>query len=106
MTLNGGVPIKGADLRVVMNSSPQLYTGGIKVNILLGESLLEDREEGRGLSVGYRRQGDNIQNGLFPDTSKPPKSVSCTHFSDNPGTLFLSGSVCKTPSLDLIDFTA
>ena len=83
---------------------PQLDTGGIDVRLMSGESLLEAKEEGRFLSVGYRCQGYPIRNGLFPDTSKPPTSVFCAHFSDNPGTLSSTVSVCTTPYLELIEF--
>ena len=46
------------------------------------------------------------QNMLFPDTGKPPSSVFCAHFSYKPGTLSLSGGVCKIPYLNSIEFTA
>ena len=50
--------------------------------------------------VGYNCQGDPIQNGLFPDTGKPSASVYCSHFLENPGTLYSLVGVCTTPSLD------
>ena len=37
-------PIIGADSRVILNSTPQLDTAGIEVDLMSGERLLEYRE--------------------------------------------------------------
>ena len=58
------------------------------------------------MSGGYRHQVYSILNGLLPDTNKPPAGLYRSHFSDKPGTLFLLGVVCTTPSLDSIEFSA
>ena len=111
MTLKGGEPITGAKSRVGLTSPSQLDTGGIEVRLTSGESLLESREEGRRRKEGVCQEDTGVmgiyfRNGLFPDTGNPPASVFCAHFSDNPGTLSLSGGVCTTPYLDSIEFTA
>ena len=41
--MKGGEPIRGADLRVVLTSPPQIDTSGIKVRLMLWDSLLEAR---------------------------------------------------------------
>ena len=50
-------------------------------------------------------KGVHFINGLFPDTSKPPASVFCDHFSDKEGTLSSPRIICTTPYLDSNDFT-
>ena len=55
---------------------------------------------------GYRHQGDPIQNGFLPDTSKPHVSVYCAHFSDKTGNISSLGGVCTTPLLDSTELSA
>ena len=47
MIVKGGVLIEEADSRVVLTSSPQFDTRGVKFSTMSGESLLEAREEER-----------------------------------------------------------
>ena len=42
-TLKIGEPIRGSELRVGLNSPPQIDTRGIEVRLMSGESLLEAR---------------------------------------------------------------
>ena len=77
-----------------LTSPPQLETGDIKVSIMLGEILLEVREEGIRSKYGVYQydtviKSDHIQNGLSPHTGKPPASVFCSRLLENPGTLSL-----------------
>ena len=76
----------------------------VKGEPIRGQGIRRE-EEGRGLSGGYRSQGDPIRNGLFPDTGKPPASVFCSHLSNKPGTLSSFGDVCTTPPPNLIEFS-
>ena len=78
---------------------------------MLGESLLDAREEGRIRKEGVCQEDTGVKeihflNWLFPNTGKPLTSVICAHFLDKSGTLSLSGGVCTTPYLDSIEFTA
>ena len=43
--MKGGGVIVGANSRVILTSSPQLYARGVEVRIISGESLLDPREQ-------------------------------------------------------------
>ena len=78
---------------------------------MLGESILEAREEGSSRKEEVCQEdtiikGIHFPNGLFPDTCMTPASVLCAQFSDNTGPLSAPGKICTTPYLDSIEFTA
>ena len=66
------------------------------------EEMVSIRCLGRAIYGRFWRQGEPIRNGLFTDTSKPPESVFCANFLENPGTLSLLGGPCTLPNLELI----
>ena len=110
LILKGREPIRGVESRVGLTSPPPYWHQGdwgqaqVRGEPIRGKGIRKE-EEWRGISGGYRRQWYPIRNGLFTDTSKPPASVFCAHFLDNPGTLSLLGSTCIIVFIDLIEFT-
>ena len=79
--MKGGETIGGADSRVGLTSSPQLDTGGIKVRLVSGKSLLESREEGGRRKEGVCQEDTGVKGIPFEmDCSLTPVSLLQVYF--------------------------